>query len=180
LFSRRCNAIVALSLGVMTGVDRERICADFLASPIVCRGMNEVRRLWWLPLRPLHHMCVGLGISGERGNKELQRNASDHDTASSPQHFLPPGLTIRPFLLQRGWLGAGGLWEHADVKQLVDTGIVSESWLPLRSMVCIAAGETAHLCNSLADTADSQRSHTRLRAPSASADSKLTKRKFDS
>ena len=57
--SRRCGAIVLLSLGTMTQAARDAVCDDFLARPVLYRGMAEVRHvLPSLSFCNILRMCV--------------------------------------------------------------------------------------------------------------------------
>jgi hypothetical protein len=181
-FSRRCSSIVVLSLGTLTQAERDSMCADFVARPVLYRGMTEVRRVWWVRMRPLRQLCLHIasGGKGEGGEGHTMHDAA-HGTPAHPPP-LPPGLRLRPFLLRPGWLGPGGLWEHADVQRLLDCGVTAEGWLRLQDMACMSEGETALLANSLADTAAAAFSRQSLsRAPerAPSDDGRSTRRKCD-
>lgn len=175
--SRRCNAMVALSLGTLSAAQRRAMCSDFESSRIVCRGMTEVRRLWWLPLRALRELCLGpprreaVAAADDCATEGPRSQA--HIAAPSP---LPAGLKIRPFLLQTGWLGRGGLWHHPDVHQLLEQGVFNESWRRLQDVACISAGEAAHLCNTLAHAVAGRR---RSDHASSSADDRRTRRRVE-
>jgi hypothetical protein len=185
-FSRRFNSIVVLSLGELTAASRQSMCADFASRPIVFRGMTEVARVHWLPMLPLSRLCLRNGSAGAGFEGDVQAplgtdlSASNADAVSS---VLPSGVRIRSFLLQRGWLGRGGLWEHPDVCQLLHTGIFPEGWLRLQDIPVISAGETACLHNSLCDTAAAAVSDQPRRnsaAVSTSADDRRLRRKCES
>lgn len=181
VYSRRCNAMVVLSLGTLSAAQRRTMCSDFERSRVVCRGMTEVKRLWWLPLRALRELCLGparreaaAAADDCAAEGSSVAGSSAHIAAPSP---LPAGLKIRPFLLQTGWLGRGGpLWHHPDLHQLVEQGVFGEGWGRVQDVARISAGEETHLCNSLAQAVAGRR---RSDHPPSSADDRQTRRKVD-
>jgi hypothetical protein len=140
-FSCCSGPMVALSLGKLTLADRARMCAEFSKLNVTCRGMTEVKNVFWVALRPLRDHCIYENYAYRA--KKVQR--------VPPSNPLPPGLKIRDFLLHRSWLGSE-FWQHPAIHQLLETGVFPDSWQRLQDISSITAGELAHLSSSLALT----------------------------
>jgi hypothetical protein len=141
-FYRRSGSIVMMSLGTLTQKERDAMCDDFVSRPVLYRGMAEVERVWWVPMRQLRQLCVG-----------DDSQTCDCDSPG-PASLLPPGLKLRDFLLGEGWMGDEGLWDEAVVQDLVDTGIIPDDWLRLQDLPRLNEGEAAYVQNCLAEVVD--------------------------
>lgn len=152
--------------GTLTQAARDAMCDDFIARPVLFRGMSEVKRVWWVRMQLLRQLCVGISDPGKASTSERTVNPNLQTTSRcdeprgafrATQEFssslLPPGLKLRPFLLGTGWMGAGGLWDNLHVQHLIDTGTLPDDWLRLQDTPRLSAALAAHLKNILADTA---------------------------